>query len=102
MWAVPGGEWKRSQGPSSRSSSSTIATLARHHEEVLLRVLPVVAAETLAGLQHADVHAELGEALLPLEVAIDAEPLPPPPADLSRVDDEPAVAVRREAELRLP
>src|SRR5207237_2481876 len=45
---------------------------------------------------------ELREAPLPLEVAVDAERAPLTPADLARVDDEPAVAVGHEAELRHP
>ena len=36
--------------------------LAREHEEVLLILLPVVAGHRLAGLEHAEVDAELSKA----------------------------------------
>ena len=77
-------------------------TATREDEKVLLRVLRVVPAEALAWLEDTDVDAELREAPLPLEVAVDAERAPLAPADLARVDDEPALSVGHEAELRHP
>src|SRR5919206_5077115 len=75
--------------------------LAREHEEVLLRPLPVVEADRLAGLEHVQVDPELPEAALALEVAVVAEPAGLAPAALGRVDHEPAVAVGDETVPRL-
>ncbi len=47
--------------------------LAREHEKAFLRVLGVVHAHRLAGLEHADVDPELGEPPLALEGAVGAE-----------------------------
>ncbi len=80
--------------------------LAGDDEEVLLARLAVVHAGGLAGLEHGDAHAELGEVAVPFEVSPAAEPLPLPPAGVPRVEHEPARASCAEAfgqlvELRL-
>jgi hypothetical protein len=61
----------------------------------------VVHPHRLARLQDIDVDAKLREAPLALEVAVEAERAGIPPAGLTGVDDEPAVAVIDTAELRL-
>ena len=75
---------------------------SREHEEPFLAVLAVVTAQAFAGLEDADVDAELGKWPLALEVAVAAEPVPLPPASFARVDDEPAFFIRDQPELRLP
>src|SRR5690242_13140049 len=76
--------------------------LAGEHEEVLLRVLLVVEAERLAGLQHADVDPELLEwKLAALERGAGAEGLVLVPGGVADVDDEPPVGGGLEAGFRL-
>ena len=80
---------------------------SRHDEEVLLVDLPVVHRHRLARQQHLDVHADLRELLLALEVAERTAPVRVVPARVPRVEDEPPVAGRDEPvlgllELRLP
>ena len=103
MCGVPVGSIHKSHASSGRSSSSTISTqLPDQDEEVLLAVLAVVVAETLARLEDADVDPELAKGSLALEVAVDAERAGVPPPGLAGIDDEPAVDVRNRPELRLP
>jgi hypothetical protein len=72
---------------------------AREHEEVLLAVLAVVVAETLARLENADVEPELAKRPLALEVAVHAERARVPPPSLAGIDDEPAIDIRDQPEL---
>src|SRR5439155_14223226 len=74
--------------------------LACEDEEILLRVLGVVSPEALPRLEHADVDPELREAVLALVDAVDPERILVP-AGLTRVDDEPALALRHETGFRL-
>jgi len=63
------------------------------NEKVLLGVLTVVVAETLARLEDADVDPELAKGALALEVAVDAERAGVAPPGLAGTDDEPSVDV---------
>src|ERR1051325_9575433 len=102
MWFVPGGQCVKAHARSRRSCPSTEQqAFAGEHEEVFLLVLAVVHAHRLTGLEDVQVDPELVEPLLALEVAEAAQVPRIPPAALARVDDEPALAVGREAELRL-
>jgi hypothetical protein len=66
---------------------------AGEHQEAFLRVLAVVEAHRLTGLEDVEVDPELPKRPLALEVAVEPErPGVVPPA-LARVDHEPAVAV---------
>jgi hypothetical protein len=76
--------------------------LAAQDEEVLLRPLAVVEAERLPRFEDVQVQAELPEAALALEVAVEAERAGVVPAALRGVEDEPAVAVGDQAVLGLP
>jgi hypothetical protein len=71
--------------------------LAAENEEALLRVLGVVEALRLAGLEHVQAQAELGEGVVPLEAADRAVPVGVLPVRLACVQDEPAFALRHEA-----
>src|SRR5262249_32720505 len=75
--------------------------LAGEHEEVLLVGLPVVHAHRLAGLEDVEVEAELRKGLPLLEVGELAAAGAVAPARLARVQDEPAVALRRKSVLGL-
>src|SRR5439155_18062814 len=73
---------------------------AHEDEKALLAVLPMVEAHRLPGLKDVEVDAEVRKAALALEVAEGAHRLGVAPADLARVDDEPARFVWAEPELR--
>ena len=75
--------------------------LPGHDEEILLIRLAVVHAVRLAGLEHGDAEAYLGELRLPLEHGSLAERVVSPPEDVARVDHEPAVALGQEPHLGL-
>src|SRR5438034_6704456 len=70
--------------------------LAGENEKVLLLVLLVVPARRLARLHHAEVDPELREAHVALESGVCAEDALEPAA-VARVEDEPALALRRKA-----
>src|SRR6266487_757993 len=74
---------------------------APENEKVFLCALAVVHARGLAGLEDADVDAQLRELGLALEGRARAEFLVLEPARLLGVDDEPALSFRDAAELRL-
>jgi len=75
---------------------------ALEHEEGFLGVLAVVHRHLLAGFEHAEVDAEVGEPSLPFERAKRAEGSLVAPAGLACVHDKPALAVCDEAVLAHP
>ncbi len=103
MCRVPPGQWKKSQALSRRSCSSTIEhALAGQDEKPLLRVLTVVHAHRLTGLENADVDPELREPPLAFEGAVGTEQPFVLPTRLTGVHDEPALTVDDEAVPRHP
>ena len=102
MCGVPGEQCTKSHASSRRLVLDDQDAVARQHEEVLLAVLAVVVAETLARLENADVEPELAKGPLAFEVAVDAERARVPPPGLAGIDDEPAIDVRDQPELRFP
>jgi hypothetical protein len=75
--------------------------LARQHEEVLLVDLPVVHRHRLPGTEHLEVDPDLGELRLVVERAQGAASRALVPAGIAGVYDEPALARRDQAVLRL-
>jgi len=75
--------------------------LTGHDEEVLLVDLPVVHRHRLARQEHLDVHADLREVLLALEVAEGTASFAVVPARVARVQDIPPVSGRDEPVLGL-
>ena len=74
--------------------------LARQDEEILLCFLAVVHAARLSGTEDGDVEPELGEAgVLSLERRVVAQAVAVEPLGISRIDDEPTFAGRKEAGL---
>ena len=77
-------------------------TFAGEDEEVLLRVLAVIAAARLSRLEHADREADLSKRrVVALDDAGIAEDGIRHPCGVAHVDDEPAVGGRDEAGIRL-
>src|SRR5512133_263048 len=70
-------------------------------EEVLLVGLPVVHRHRVAGVEHEDVDADLLELRFPVEAHDAASRAAVVPDDVAGIDDEPALARRDEAVLRL-
>src|SRR4051794_1213353 len=75
--------------------------LAGDHEEVLLVCLPVVHGHRIAGIEHEDVDADLREVRVGVEAHHPAARPAVVPDDITRVDDEPALALGGESALGL-
>ena len=95
--SVHGGQWTKSHClQRTLLALDQQQALAGQDEEILLVLLAVVHARRLPRLEDADVEAELREALIAFEARVGTV-VTLEPARLAGVDDEPALALRREA-----
>jgi hypothetical protein len=102
-WFVPGGQWTKSHRRIVRSSPlDDEKRFIREHDEVFLSGFPVVHRHRLARLEKSEVDPELPEPWLALEIAQRATTSPQlPPFRIARIENEPTIALRHKAAIRL-